>query len=88
MQSIQHKPLLSPHQQATMPSLRRTRMLAASLARITGDPVAVLKRGDLYWTACPADLAVFWQDDLDSGAAAIVETIPGDRTPAPVEVAA
>ena len=78
--------LLSSHHRDTMPSLACTRVLALGLARITGAAVAVLKQGDLYWTACPADLATFWQTDLDSGAAAIVETIPGGRTLAPAEV--
>lgn len=66
---------LSPYQRDTMPDLDATRRLAASLARITGIPVAVLKQGPLYWTACPADLASYWQTAIERGDAAIVETV-------------
>lgn len=72
--------LLSTHQRDTMPSLDRTRALAHGLARISGDPVAILKRGDLFWLATPADRATFWQADIDSGAVRIVETVPGAVT--------
>lgn len=67
--------LLSQLQRDTMPSLARTRALANNLAHITGDPVAVLRQGNLFWTACPADLAVFWKAEIERGDVAIVETV-------------
>lgn len=67
--------MLSQLQRDTMPSLARTRALANNLAHITGDPVAVLRQGKLFWTACPADLAVFWKAEIERGTVEVVETI-------------
>ena len=69
--------LLTPLQRDTMPDCARTRALALGLARITGDPVAILANNDLYWLATPADRAVFWQREIDAGTVVIVETISG-----------
>lgn len=70
--------ILSAHQQATMPSLKRTRALARNLHRITGEPIAILKCGALYWTACPADRATYWQPQIERGDVRVVETIQGN----------
>jgi len=67
--------ILSAHQRDTMPSLKRTRRLAASLHRITGEPIAILKCGALYWTACPADRATYWQPQIERGDVRIVEVV-------------
>lgn len=67
--------ILSAHQQATMPSLRRTRALAARLAHVTGEPIAILASNDLFWLACPADRATYWQPQIERGDVAIVETV-------------
>lgn len=73
--------LLTPLQRDTMPDCARTRVLALGLARITGDPVAILANNDLYWLATPADRAVFWQREIDQGDVTIVETISGESEP-------
>ena len=70
--------LFTPLQRDTMPDCARTRVLALGLARVTGETVAILAWDELYWTACPADLAVFWQREIDAGTVVIVETITGE----------